>query len=121
MESYTQAGTPGTDKGTDYLEHCAGFIWSMIDGPFGVNFDSDQEVAATITPQFDNTWDSSSAFVIIRGINVSLTYQNGHTELKAVESTENHDETKVVSIRLNQNGHSEIVNLRNIPAFKPTH
>ena len=40
MESYTMDAEVGTDPGTDYLEHCGGFMWSIIDGPFGVDFNS---------------------------------------------------------------------------------
>ena len=109
MESYTQAGAVGTDAGTDYLEHCGGFLWSVLDGPFGVDFDSDSQAAATIAPQFDPAWGNASAYVVIRGVNVSVAYAGGHTVLRAVPSAEASG-AKVV-VRLTQQGKSKLVTL----------
>jgi hypothetical protein len=85
MESYQMDGAVGTDAGTDYLEHCGGFIWGMIDGPFGVDFDSDATVAATVSPQLDASWEGARAFIVLRGVNVSVeAQQNGTVTVRAV-------------------------------------
>eukprot|EP01047_Picozoa_sp_COSAG01_P104564 COSAG01_NODE_33867_length_557_cov_0.903930_2_plen_88_part_00 len=57
----------------------------MIDGPFGVNFDSDATVAATISPQLDASWEGARAFIVLRGVNVSVeAQQNGTVTVRAV-------------------------------------
>ena len=107
-ESYHMDGSVGGDQGTDYLEHCGGFVWAMIDGPFGVSFDSDAEAAATIEPQL-GSWPAASAHVVVRGVNVSITGAKGQAAtLKAVASTEASSGQKV-TLRLVQHGKAELV------------
>lgn len=121
-ESYDMLGRVGTDNGSDYLEHCAGFIWSVTDGPFGFNFDSDTKAAATITPRFDPSWRGTSANVIVRGVNVSMTWTNtkgGSGPLRAQRRYRNggkttligHGGDKPIHIRLVENGESRILTL----------
>ena len=108
MESYTMAGIVGTNAGIDYLEHCAGFVWALVDGPLGVNFDSDMEAAATISPQ---SWDEASAFLVFRGVNVSVHVSHtGKTTLRSVAGGVGTG--KSVKLRVVEGGRSSIVTLR---------
>lgn len=110
MESYTMAGTVGTDPGTDYLEHCAGFVWALVDGPLGVNFDSDMEAVATISPQLSPSWDEASAYLVFRGVNVSVHVSHaGKTTLSSVAGGVGAG--KSVKIRVVEGGKPSIVTL----------
>ena len=111
MESYTMAGIVGTNAGIDYLEHCAGFVWALVDGPLGVNFDSDMEAAATISPQLSQSWDEASAFLVFRGVNVSVHVS--HTCKATLRSVEGGVGTgKSVKLRVVEGGRSSIATLR---------
>ena len=57
-ESYNMSGGRGGDTGGNYLEHCSGYAWTVSEGAFGIDFGSDKEAAATITPRFDPAWPS---------------------------------------------------------------
>ena len=76
-ESYDMGGSLGGDPGSNYLEHCGGFSWSLYEGLFGINFFSDKEAAATIhdpLARMDPTWRSAAtANFVLRGTNVTLT------------------------------------------------
>lgn len=59
----------------DYLEHCGGFIWTIIEGVFGINFDSTINYTATIAPRFPLSWANANASVYIRGTNVQVLWE----------------------------------------------
>eukprot|EP00938_MAST-03A_sp_MAST-3A-sp1_P007129 g7129.t1 len=54
----------------DYLEHCGGLIWSVVDGLFGWNFESKStEYVASIEPRFPSSWSKHSEMVTtLRGL-----------------------------------------------------
>ena len=75
-EAYTMFGTvaPGTLGWGNYTEHCGGYIWSLIEGPFGLDFDSDRDAVATLKPRFPEEWDRAEARVYVRGTRVRIEY-----------------------------------------------
>lgn len=79
----------------DYLEHCGGLIWSVTEGMFGVNFDSNASAGtvATISPHFPHTWTSAAMSTRIRGIDVDIEWSapemtiaagSAHADFKSV-------------------------------------
>ena len=92
MDGIRDQGTHGFGN---YLEHCGGFTWAMMEGPFGITFASAASasnssnssapgpgpapaadfVVATVAPNFPSNWSSASAWFVVRGTNVSVTYQ----------------------------------------------
>ena len=63
----------------DYLEHCGGLIWSVVDGLFGWNFESKStEYVASIEPRFPSSWSKHSEMVTtLRGLEVRVRYESG--------------------------------------------
>eukprot|EP01043_Picozoa_sp_COSAG02_P079499 COSAG02_NODE_18425_length_939_cov_1.259524_2_plen_147_part_00 len=57
-ESYNMSGQRAGDTGGNYLEHCGGYAWTVVEGAFGIDFASDHEAAATISPRFSPQWPS---------------------------------------------------------------
>eukprot|EP01052_Picozoa_sp_SAG31_P007543 SAG31_NODE_360_length_17025_cov_5.362460_6_plen_132_part_00 len=76
-ESYNMTGGRGGDTGGNYLEHCGGFAWTVVEGSFGIDFSSDAQAAATIAPRFDPSWPSASGEFRLRGVDVKLEYVRG--------------------------------------------
>ncbi len=75
-EAYTMFGTvaPGTLGWGNYTEHCGGYIWSLVEGPLGLDFDSDRDAVATLNPRFPEEWDRAEARVYVRGTRVRIEY-----------------------------------------------
>ena len=76
-ESYNMSGGRGGDTGGNYLEHCGGFAWAVVEGSFGIDFSSDAQAAATVAPRFDPSWPSASGEFRLRGVDVVLEYVRG--------------------------------------------
>eukprot|EP00040_Diaphanoeca_grandis_P011873 m.60817 g.60817 ORF g.60817 m.60817 type:complete len:681 (+) comp22887_c0_seq1:146-2188(+) len=75
-ESYDMGGNLGGDPGSNYLEHCGGYAWALIEGLFGVQFYSDNEASATISDPLSRmkpTWGVATASFVLRGTHVTLT------------------------------------------------
>lgn len=78
-ESYLMTGERGGDTGGNYLEHCAGFAWSVTEGVFGLDFASDIEAAATVTPRFDPAWPTARGSFRLRGVDIEVAYDGNST------------------------------------------
>eukprot|EP00939_MAST-03C_sp_MAST-3C-sp1_P002685 g2685.t1 len=57
----------------DYFEHCGGLVWSVVEGVFGLDFDSTPSYVATLEPHFPSTWKNASMRTRLRGRNLSLS------------------------------------------------
>jgi len=73
-EAYTMFGTiaPGTLGWGNYTEHCGGYLWALTEGPFGIDFDGDQEALAVIHPQFPSDWTAARTRFFLEGTECSL-------------------------------------------------
>jgi len=82
----------------DYLEHCGGLIWSVVDGLFGWNFDSkSNEYAATIEPRFPSSWTKRSEMkTSLRGLEVDVRYESGVLSLSGGDAVNGDDDDDVV-------------------------
>ena len=78
-EAYDMEGklAHGTSGWGNYAEHIGGFFWSVIEGPFGIDFTPDADASATIRPRFPASWTSADAIIYLRGARVMLDYSNG--------------------------------------------
>ena len=86
----------------DYLEHCGGLIWSVVDGLFGWNFDSKStEYVASIEPRFPSSWSKQSEMITtIRGLEVQVRYdRSGILTLNGLGSGGD-DDDKYSAIRI---------------------
>jgi hypothetical protein len=77
-EAYDMNGkiVEGTYGWGNYTEHSGGYIWAIVDGIFGFNFDSDDKAAASIHPNFPDDWKNAEISVIIRGTKVHVSYSH---------------------------------------------
>ena len=85
-ESYTMSGQMGGDPGSNYLEHCGGYSWAVTEGLFGVDFNSDNAAAATITDpshRIDPSWPAATYTFSLRGTTAKLTI-SGSSGLKSL-------------------------------------
>ena len=78
-EAYDMSGrlAPGTSGWGNYTEHIGGYFWSVIDGPFGMDFTRDAEASATIRPRFPASWSGAEAILYLRGARVKAAYSSG--------------------------------------------
>ena len=60
-----------------YLEHCSGYAWAVVEGAFGINFESDVNASATNTPRMDPGWPTARGVFRLRGVEISLVYTQG--------------------------------------------
>lgn len=74
-ESYNMSGQRAGDTGGNYLEHCGGYAWSVVEGAFGIDFASDREAAATINPRFPSHWPSAHGEFVLRGAHIAMDYR----------------------------------------------
>lgn len=70
----------------DYLEHCAGLIWTVVEGLFGLDFDSraagshgngrlrDDSWMARIEPHFPKAWRNASMTTFVRGSQLKVEW-----------------------------------------------
>eukprot|EP00940_MAST-03C_sp_MAST-3C-sp2_P002997 g2997.t1 len=72
----------------DYLEHCGGIILTVVEGVFGLNFDSTTDYAAEIDPRFPNDWTNASMRTFVRGGALALSYEDGTLSLEYDGNTE---------------------------------
>lgn len=86
----------GTDGWGNYTEHAGGYIWSILEGPFGVNFESDSQAVASITLRFPATWTSSEAIFYLRGSKIKINYTNSKDHILTITG-----EGKDMIIRIN--------------------
>lgn len=79
-EAYDMSGNlaSGTSGWGNYTEHIGGYFWSVIEGPFGIDFTRDSEASAAIRPRFPASWTSADAAVYIRGAKVKVSYSSGN-------------------------------------------
>jgi hypothetical protein len=114
-ESYNMTGGRGGDTGGNYLEHCGGFAWTVAEGAFGIDFGSDTEAAATITPRFDPSWPSASADFRLRGVDILLEYDGSSVTLKRktapAQQQGDAQASATVRVRLVWGGKTNIVSL----------
>ena len=105
-----QGGTSGYG---DYFEHCGGVIWSVVEGPFGLNFDSDAEAAATLTPRFPEEWTEASLAVFLRGLELDLEWKSGVLRLTAAagEISDVGDATVAIRVICNETAQAQMVTL----------
>jgi hypothetical protein len=109
-EAYDMYGdiVPGTKGWGNYTEHCGGYIWAVAGGPFGTDFDSDAQAAATIKPQFPEGMTSASGDFYLRSTRFSMVYslagEKGQLTLSA------NGRPQPVRVRL-PDGREEIVRL----------
>jgi hypothetical protein len=57
------------------LEHCGGYAWVVAEGAFGLDFASDHEASATVTPRFDPP--EAHAEFRLRGVDLTMGYRKG--------------------------------------------
>lgn len=78
FEAYDMNGKiiEGTFGWGNYTEHSGGYIWAVVEGIFGFNFDSDGKVAATMKPNFPDEWGSAEITVFVRGTKVRVVYSS---------------------------------------------
>jgi hypothetical protein len=78
-EAYDMQGNLGigTNGWGNYTEHSGGYIWTVIEGPFGINFESDNKALATIKPSFPASWSHASAILYVRGSRLGIHYAAG--------------------------------------------
>jgi len=67
----------------DYLEHCGGLIWAVVEGVFGLDFDSGDGFVATIEPRFPDSWPNASLTTSLRGRQLSVVWHGSTLTLKA--------------------------------------
>ena len=107
-EAYDMYGdiVPGTKGWGNYTEHCGGYMWAVAEGPFGADFDSDEEAVATIQPRFPAGWNSASAEFYVRGtrLRVAFARSGGKGRLTLAAS----GAAQPVRVRL-EDGRTEIV------------
>jgi len=89
----------GTNGGGNYTEHSGGYIWAILEGPFGIDFCSDKDAMANIHIRFPEKWINASASVYIRGIKLYLSYNNinGH---KSLDLRVEDDEKRIIKFRV---------------------
>ena len=106
-------GGRGGDTGGNYLEHCGGFAWTVAEGAFGIDFGSDTEAAATITPRFDPSWPSASADFRLRSVDILLEYDGSSVTLKrkTARTAADAQASATVRVRLVWGGKTNIVSL----------
>ena len=75
-EAYTMSGkiVPGTLGWGNYTEHCGGYIWALVEGPLGLNLDSDGQALATLHPRFPTSWSSAETQLWLRGTRITVDY-----------------------------------------------
>lgn len=75
-EAYDMMGkiVEGTNGWGNYTEHSGGYIWAIVEGIFGFNFDSDIKAAASMHPNFPDDWKDADISVIIRGTKIHVSY-----------------------------------------------
>ena len=108
----------------NYLEHCGGFAWTVVEGSFGIDFSSDTQAAATVTPRFDPTWPSALGEFRLRGVDVVLEYtrdskagvtlrrKQRQQEAESGNSVSSHgDGGDTVRVRLVWDGKTQVVEL----------
>jgi hypothetical protein len=64
----------GTAGWGNYTEHAGGYVWAVIGGPLGVDFDSDEHAVATIAPRLPAEWTSASTELYLRGTKLKMDY-----------------------------------------------
>jgi hypothetical protein len=96
-EAYTMDAkiAPGTLGWGNYTEHCGGFIMALMEGPFGMDFDSDHEADATFSPRFPKAWTSAQAEVYVRGTRVKIEYARAGGKAKVTLSGESGPEQPI--------------------------
>jgi hypothetical protein len=107
-EAYDMYGdiVPGTLGWGNYTEHSGGYMWAVAEGPFGADFDSDEQAVATFAPQFPAEWTTASAEYYVRGTRVRVGYaRTGATARLAISGT---GAAQPVRVRTGD-GRSEIV------------
>ena len=68
----------------DYLEHCGGLVWTVVEGTFGLDFDSSAggggqsapHFAATIEPRFPTAWVNASLVTAVRGSDLTVRWSS---------------------------------------------
>ncbi|MBN1419417.1 MAG: hypothetical protein JXP34_11615, partial [Planctomycetes bacterium] len=75
-EAYDMKGEParGTAGWGNYAEHAGGYVWALVEGPFGISFESDAMALAEIRPRFPAEWGSAGLRFYLRGTRVDLEY-----------------------------------------------
>jgi hypothetical protein len=107
-EAYDMYGdiVQGTSGWGNYTEHCGGYLWAVSEGPFGADFDSDEQAAATVQPRFPAEWTSASAEFYVRGTRLRMIFARsggmGRLTLSASGAPQ------LVRVRL-EDGRTEIV------------
>jgi hypothetical protein len=70
----------------DYLEHCGGLIWTTVEGPFGLDFDSRAGSGAgswhaRIEPRFPSSWRHASMHTSVRGSELHVAWRQPGDQL----------------------------------------
>jgi hypothetical protein len=75
-EAYDMAGNlvQGSAGWGNYTEHAGGYYWSVVGGPFGIDFDPQDGALATVRPRFPSSWTQADAVFVVRGSHLRLTY-----------------------------------------------
>ncbi|KAB2660670.1 MAG: hypothetical protein DVB31_13610 [Verrucomicrobia bacterium] len=78
-EAYDMAGNlaHGSAGWGNYTEHIGGYFWSVVGGPFGIDFDRDGSASATVRPRFPSAWTGADAAIVVRGSRIKVVYTNG--------------------------------------------
>lgn len=78
-EAYDMAGNlaHGTSGWGNYTEHIGGYLWSVIEGPFGIELTKDAQADATIQPRFPASWTNADAVIYLRGSRLKISYSCG--------------------------------------------
>ncbi len=76
-EAYDMRGNVyvGTGGWGNYTEHCGGYIWAVIEGPFGISFESDLEATATMEIRFPESWSTADATIFLRGTRITIAFR----------------------------------------------
>lgn len=76
-EAYDMEGkvVPGTAGWGNYTEHAGGYLWAMVEGPFGIDFESDNEAVANVRPRYPDFWKSAEVELFIRGMKCRIAFQ----------------------------------------------
>ena len=114
-ESYNMSGGRGGDTGGNYLEHCGGYAWAVVEGAFGIDFGSDSQAAATVTPRFAPSWPSAMGQFRLRGVDIEMNYVRGSAEgvtlKRATAVASDGTAAPAVRVRLVWGGHMRIMTL----------
>jgi hypothetical protein len=75
-EAYDMNGkiVEGTYGWGNYTEHSGGYIWAIVEGIFGFSFESDNNAAASMHPNFPGEWKNAEISITIRGTKVHVSY-----------------------------------------------